>query len=115
MTLRRKTIITQRQGVALYGLVLILGMIVIISELKRDETLYFGLTFGNIAALLRFQFHMNKYILWTAVAFFVSKMMQEEGFITNDEEWYGPSIITTLILISYAIRYDLVSRKKLSS
>lgn len=114
MTLRRKTIITQRQGVALYGLVLMLGMIVIISELKRDETLYFGLTFGNIAALLRFHFRMNKYILWTAVAFFVSKMMQEEGFITVDEEWHVASAVTTLILISYAIRYDWVLRRKLS-
>ena len=68
MTLRKKGIITQSQGIALYAAVLVLGIIVIVDDLRQRGLLYIAITFGNVVALLRFELRIcNKYVLWLAV------------------------------------------------
>lgn len=68
MTLRRKGIITQPQGVSLYALVLVMGMAVIVRDLASRQILHLAIAVGNTAALLRFEAGVNKYCLWCAVA-----------------------------------------------
>ena len=67
MTLRRKRIISQSTGVMLYGLILVHGMIIILHDLYSQNIIYLALSFGNIAALLRLECHINKYVLWTFI------------------------------------------------
>jgi hypothetical protein len=68
MTLRRKGRINHGQGLVLYSLVLILGMLVIGQDLLERGSLLTGLTLGNVAAIVRIDFGLNKYALWCLIA-----------------------------------------------
>lgn len=83
MTLRRKGYITQQLGVALYALVLILGMIVILDDLRRRSIINLAFCFGNTAAVLRMYMNMNKYYLWIGVAVLLT-MLVSEGMLHDD-------------------------------
>jgi len=107
MTLRRKGIITQPQGLVLYGLILLLGMIVIVHDLNSQGLLYIAITFGNIAALLRFELGMNKYILWAAMTVALHYLLigqQDEQVAPPHLEvfqnkWFDFSIASTAVLL----------------
>ena len=64
MTLRRKGYITQKEGVVLYALVLVLGMVVIFDDLQKRSLINLAFFFGNTAAVFRMYLGMNKYYLW---------------------------------------------------
>lgn len=68
MTLRRKGFISQKEGVLLYSLVLVLGMLVIFDDLRERSLINVAFFFGNISATLRMYLCMNKYCLWVVVA-----------------------------------------------
>jgi len=104
MTLRRKGLITQPQGLILYGLVLVLGMIIILSDLYSQGILFLAISFGNIAALVRFECAMNKYILWTMVTVVLQYILQIGQHIQKtpqpdkDHKWLLISIVSTAAL-----------------
>ncbi len=112
MTLRRKGIITQSMGVLLYTIILVLGMMVIVHDLasRGVSTLYFAITWGNIAALLRFECGWNKYILWCTMAAIVHYTFVttsgRQFIIGEDTEktWFSASICSTLLLLLEATK-----------
>lgn len=67
MTLRRKGFISQKEGVVLYSLVLVIGMIVIFDDLHRRALFNIAVLFGNTTAVLRMYCGMNKYVIWAVV------------------------------------------------
>lgn len=84
MTLRRKGFISQREGVALYALVLVVGMIVIFDDLGRRSLFNVALFFGNVVAVLRMYCGMNKYVMWSVIAVVLSSLL-ERGMLCDDE------------------------------
>ena len=89
MTLRRKGIISQSQGLLLYGVVLILGMAVIVQDLLERNALCTAITTANCAALLRFEFYLNNYALWAAVAFIFQYYLPGHCNATTTVVGYG--------------------------
>ncbi len=78
MTMRRKGFISQKEGVMLYALVLLVGMIVIFDDLKRRSIFNLALLLGNLTAVLRMYFGVNKYIMWSGVVVIVSCLQTKE-------------------------------------
>lgn len=111
MTLRRKGIITQAQGVLLYAMILLQGMTVIVHDLISCRILYFAITLGNVAVLLRFEFGWNKYILWCTIAAIVRYMHAFEPQLIEDENmgknWLLASIGSTMILLVGAMKQQI--------
>jgi len=83
MTLRRKGHITQKEGVVLYALVLVLGMIVIFDDLQRRSLINLAFFFGNTAAVFRMYLGMNKYYLWSGVVAVLTLLMRN-GLLNDD-------------------------------
>ena len=77
MTLRRKGYITQKQGVVLYALVLVLGMIVIYDDLQKRSLIKLAFFFGNTAAVVRMYLGINKYYLWSGIAVVLTVLMRK--------------------------------------
>lgn len=102
MTMRRKGFISQKEGVMLYGLVLLVGMIVIFDDLKRRSLFNLALTLGNLTAVLRMYFGINKYILWSGIVVIVS-CLQIKGMLSDDAFFHS------LPLLNYASWCLLVS------
>ncbi|CAB9508454.1 unknown protein [Seminavis robusta] len=67
-TLRRQAIISQPFGLVLYGMVLIMGMAVILTDLLDRQIFGTAVTVANLAALVRFECRLNKYVLWGIIA-----------------------------------------------
>mmetsp|Transcript_40250 Transcript_40250/g.121254 ORF Transcript_40250/g.121254 Transcript_40250/m.121254 type:complete len:331 (-) Transcript_40250:322-1314(-) len=102
MTLRRKGIITQRQGLCLYSLVLALGMIVIARDLADRGVLCRALFYGNAAAMMRMDCGMNKYILWTLMTGVVHEAIREkdsEPDLNASSIWPSLTLISTFLLL----------------
>ena len=101
MTMRRKGLITQSFGVVLYGCILLIGMIVIWNELKMQNILPITISLGNIAALARFEFRCNKYVLWTIMSiilYIVPKSDEVNDFVMNsNENWKVFGMISSSI------------------
>jgi hypothetical protein len=103
MTLRRKSIISQKMGVGLYSILLLLGMIVIIHDYHligndNGNIFYLAISLGNIAALLRFELHLNKYILWTFMIFMIHYVLVEDGkngYWVSSSSWMSSGMTTT--------------------
>uniref|UniRef100_A0A7S2MYD7 Uncharacterized protein n=1 Tax=Helicotheca tamesis TaxID=374047 RepID=A0A7S2MYD7_9STRA len=92
MTLRRKGIIDHVEGLVLYSLVLFLGMLVIGRDLKERDIFYPATAVGNLAAIIRMNFGVNKYIIWVVVCF-VLPIMEE-----NASWWCAVSRASTGVL-----------------
>lgn len=117
MTLRRKGMITQRQGIVLYGFILVLGMIVILRDLQLEQILYYSISIGNITALLRFEFCLNKYFIWTIVFLFLLysySSVNEHSMIgiENVTFWIVSSVVSTFGLIFGAIKCQYKNKRK---
>mmetsp|Transcript_7488 Transcript_7488/g.11247 ORF Transcript_7488/g.11247 Transcript_7488/m.11247 type:complete len:303 (-) Transcript_7488:495-1403(-) len=67
MTLCRKGIISHVHGLILYTLVVLLGMLVICHDLTERDLFYSAIAVGNMAAFVRMNLCVNKYIIWTVV------------------------------------------------
>ncbi|CAB9523574.1 unknown protein [Seminavis robusta] len=67
-TLRRKAIISQAFGLVVYGMVLIMGMAVILTDLLDRQIFGTAVTVANLAALVRFECRINRYVLWGIIA-----------------------------------------------
>lgn len=85
MTLRRKGYISQKEGVCLYAFVLIVGMMVIVNDLRERSLFNLASSVGNVAAILRMYFGMNKYAMWSAVVVILTllqrnSLLSDEGF-----------------------------------
>lgn len=129
MTLRRKAIISQSQGLVLYGLVLLVGMIVIVDDLYSHGMLGFAIALGNLAAIVRFEWNMNKYWLWSIMALLLQCCVVKSDEIVGvgrwigirsgkgstciyeSEYWIGLSFASTLGLLYIAAKRELSSRK----
>ena len=129
MTLRRKGIISQSQGLVLYGLVLIVGMIVIVDDLYSHGMLGFAIAMGNLAAIVRFEWNMNKYWLWSIMALILQccVIKSDDGMdvgrwigiwsgksstcIYESEYWIGLSFASTLGLLYVAAKRELSSQQ----
>jgi hypothetical protein len=85
MTLRRKQFITQVEGVKLYALVLLIGMLVIIDDLEKRSLTHIAMIAGNTAAILRMYFDMNKYLLWSLII--ICFLLMEQSDMLNDEHF----------------------------
>lgn len=109
MTLRRKGIITQPQGLVLYSLVLLLGMTVIVFDLLRQGILCQSIVLGNIAAMVRMDCGMNKYILWTLMAGTTHQISQEYSD-NHTHCWCALAIGSTVLLLCSAARRSLQIR-----
>jgi hypothetical protein len=113
MTLRRKGLINHGQGLVLYSLVIILGMLVIGHDLLERGCLLAGLTLGNLAAIIRIDFGLNKYVLWFFVAvvalphFFVEEPHGEHPFWL----FFFAGASTVALLASAALHHQHVQRK----
>lgn len=83
MTLRRKGYITQKQGVVLYALVLVLGMIVIFDDLQRRSLINLAFFFGNTTAVFRMYLGMNKYYLWSGIVVVLTLLMRH-GLLSDE-------------------------------
>lgn len=83
MTMRRKGFISQKEGVILYALVLLVGMIVIFDDLKRRSIFNLALSLGNLTAVLRMSFGVNKYIMWSGIVVIIS-CLQIRGMLDDD-------------------------------
>lgn len=95
MTLRRKGFISQRRGVSLYAFMLVVGMIVIFDDLRRRSIFNVALFLGNSASMLRLNFGMNKYVMWSGVVIILTYLMQEK--IPCDE-----AFPRSLLLLNYS-------------
>mmetsp|Transcript_14774 Transcript_14774/g.28172 ORF Transcript_14774/g.28172 Transcript_14774/m.28172 type:complete len:336 (+) Transcript_14774:77-1084(+) len=95
MTLRRKGFISQKKGVLLYAMVLVLGMIVIFDDLRRRSLFNVAIFFGNVAAVLRMYWGMDKYVLWCGVAIVLNYLLRQG--ILNDEAF---AILSPMMHIS---------------
>ncbi len=95
MTMRRKGFISQKEGVLLYALVLLVGMIVIFDDLKRRSIFNLALLLGNSTAVLRMYFGVNKYILWSGVVAIISCLQKKE--LLSDDAFF-----LSLPLLNYA-------------
>ena len=109
LTLRRKGVITVPQGIVLYGLVLVLGMAVIVNDLMDRGILSICFTLGNVAALLRFDFRLNKYALWSLAAFFLQWLSAGsdgpfDAKFGGESIWQLASIFSTGLLFLGAAR-----------
>jgi hypothetical protein len=108
MTMRRKTLISQNQGLVLYGMVLVLGMMVIIRDLNDRGLLYMAIAIGNIAALVRFESRMNKFLLWgfvTMALHFVLQGEEAHGIALlnlKSEGWPFLAVGSTIMLLAGA-------------
>ena len=83
MTLRRKQFISQKEGVILYALVLVIGMVVIIDDLIKRSLLHFAIILGNSAAVLRMYLWVNKYVMWSAIMLLLSYLQQNKMLDDN--------------------------------
>lgn len=83
MTLRRKGFISQKEGVVLYALVLVVGMVVIFDDLLRRSLFNLAICFGNLAAVLRMYFGINKYKIWTSIAIILTYLLQQDMLSDN--------------------------------
>jgi len=129
MTLRRKGIISQSLGLVLYGLVLIVGMIVIVDDLYSHGMLGFAIALGNLAAIVRFEWNMNKYWLWSIMALLLQCCVVQSDVIVGvgrsigiwsgkgstciyeSEYWIDLSFASTLGLLYIAAKRELSSRQ----
>jgi len=83
MTMRRKGFISQKEGVFLYALVLVIGMVVIFDDLRRRSIFNLALFLGNLTAVLRMYFGMNKYVMWFGVVVILF-CLQMKGMLSDD-------------------------------
>ena len=102
MTMRRKGFISQKEGVLLYALVLLVGMVVIFDDLRRRSIFNLALCLGNSTAVLRMYFRMNKYIMWSGVLAIIS-FLQRKGMLSDD------ALNNSLPLLNFASWLLLVS------
>ena len=101
MTLRRKGFVSQREGVVLYAMVLVLGMLVIFEDLRKRSMFHLAIFLGNVTAALRMYWEMNKYIMWGGVVMVLSYLVQR-GMLHDDTfpleaKWI--SILSWMILL----------------
>ena len=94
MTLRRKGFISQKEGVVMYALVLVLGMIVIFDDLGRRSLFSLAICFGNITAVLRMYWGMHKYVMWLFVALVLTYLL-DQGML-NDDAYPAPVLMNIL-------------------
>ena len=89
MTMRRKGFISQKEGVFLYALVLVVGLVVIFDDLRRRSIFNCSLFLGNLTAVLRMYFGMNKYVMWfgTITILFC---LQRKGMLSDDAFSHSP-------------------------
>ena len=78
MTLWRKQFISQKEGVILYALVLMIGVVVIIDDLTKRSLFHFAIILGNVAAVLRMYLWVNKYVMWSMIALLLSDLQQNK-------------------------------------
>ena len=107
MTLRRKGFITQKEGVLLYALVLLMGMLVIMDDLRRRSLFHLAISFGNSAAVLRMYVGMDKYALWAGVATALA-YLQRQGMLSDSfSQWSAVMSISswTLLLLSCYLKH----------
>ncbi len=83
MTLRRKGYISQKEGVCLYAFVLIVGMMVIVNDLRERSLCNLASSVGNAAAILRMYFGMNKYAMWSAVVAILT-LLQKNSLLSDE-------------------------------
>lgn len=102
MTLRRKVVINHGQGLFLYSAVLVLGMFVIIDDLRERGILLAALTTGNVAALSRIDFGVNKYILWCLISFAILPVMEE---YSDHTIWTFAAVGSTIGLVINGYRH----------
>jgi len=99
MTLRRKGFISQKEGVLLYALVLLIGMIVIFDDLRRRSLFNIAIFFGNATAVLRMYCGVNKYVMWSVALAVLTYLLKQEmlhdnvsppvSFVMNVSSWIG--------------------------
>lgn len=109
MTLRRKSVISVPAGVVLYGLALVLGMAVIVADHLDRGIAGICFTLGNMAALLRFDLRLNKYVLWTLVALLLNYLSVDSGGlfganVGGESAWRVSAISSTGLLLVGAAR-----------
>eukprot|EP00986_Skeletonema_menzelii_P008824 scaffold3838_cov157-Skeletonema_menzelii.AAC.14 len=102
MTMRRKGFISQKEGVLLYALVLLMGMVVIFDDLRRRSIIHMALCLGNSTAVLRMYLGMNKYIMWSGLVAIISFLLRK-GMLSDD------AFFNSLPLLNYASWLMLVS------
>jgi hypothetical protein len=114
MSMRRKRLIGQEQGLFLYGLVLLLGMLVILRDLAERELLGLAISVANFAALLRFELGTNKYILWGIVACLLQECTHGESkkLEMDRQAWWCMSAMSTVLLVAGASRRQLLLGSK---
>lgn len=112
MTLRRKGVINAvPEGMVLYGTVLIVGMGTIIKDYLRRDILGIGLTLGNVAALLRFNGRLNKYVLWTGIALLIQVLstmsfngVPSDATMGGRDTWRVSAVLSFGVLLAGAAR-----------
>lgn len=109
LTLRRKCVINIPTGIALYGLVLLLGMATIVRDLTNRGILGIGLTLGNAAALTRLELRPNKYVLWSGVALLFHFLATQNVALSDDNlggkwVWRGAAMVSFGCLLVGALK-----------
>lgn len=113
MTLRRKRIISQSTGVILYGIILLHGMIIILHNLHSQSIVYLALSFGNMAAFLRLECHINKYVLWTFITIIYRSYIQNNyDYYKNHNYRFHIFIFTTFTLLIGAYKRQLKEKQQ---
>ena len=84
MTLRRKGLISHIQGLCLYSMVLLIGMVVIVNDLYGRNFLFPAVSISNIAAMMRIDLALNKYLLWLLISFLIPIIIE-----TNYDDHHG--------------------------
>jgi hypothetical protein len=112
MTLRRKGVINVPVGIALYGVVLIVGMVTIVKDLSIRGILGIGLTLGNVAAVLRFDLRLNKYVLWVGMTCLLKVLSTQEFQGFSDALLGGKTMWRTATAISFSILWVGATRRQ---
>lgn len=111
MTLRRKGLLDGASGIVLYGFVLAMGMLVIWQDVVHRRGLYHQVTcFGNVAAMLRMDLRLNKYVLWIAAIVLLDRVvvLSATSWAVN---WIMLSRVSTGLLLASAARRQLTTTR----
>lgn len=96
MTLRRKNVASHEVLTAIYGALLLAGLLIAVVDGDYNDCLLAGGTFGSIAVLLRMgPLHLNKYVLWTMLFCIICAVRHYTGAEIKDNRfWAGAYIVT---------------------
>jgi hypothetical protein len=105
MTLRRKCLINHSQGLFLYAMVLLFGMLVVVDDLQERGIPYAGVAIGNVAAMIRIDLRLNKYILWSFVSSAILPIVEQHG---DHSLWKVFAVASTIGLLINGRRHQKV-------